>query len=283
MASRESAAVNQMAKAVPEDTLAKGPAGASAAAPTVNLADNSQVKIEPDATPSSEAQSADESRRLGEVHLSPALPSRVMKGFVDKDRAVGQPAPAVAPAAGAVAKTEADKTTGAPTSAARAQVSGGTGVTQQFSQQTTGQAFRNNSQMNRTANVLNSFQVQQEGSEIRVVDSDGSTYTGKIEQLAANAKRAIAKEKPSYDAHVRDVESSAAQSYFRATGFNVSLKKTLVFEGNYVAAPVQQSGARNEAAPAKQKQEPARIVGTAKVKGESPVEVDATAVGPEAR
>ena len=79
-----------------------------------------------------------------------------------------------------------------------------------------------------------------------MLDADGSTYTGKIEQLAKNAeldsritaRRDAAKQTRSYAAKAaRENESATApQSYFRATGFNVSLKKTLVFEGNYAAA-----------------------------------------------
>jgi hypothetical protein len=83
LANRESVAVNGTVKpAAPEDALAKGPAAVAAAAPTVNLADNSQVKIEPAATPTSEAQTSDESKRLAEMHLTPVLPDRVTKSLV---------------------------------------------------------------------------------------------------------------------------------------------------------------------------------------------------------
>ena len=113
-------------------------------------------------------------------------------------------------------------------------------MTQQFSQQSSVQSFRNKAQVSQSANVLNTFQVQQQGDEIRVLDADGSTYTGKIEQLAKNAeldsritaRRNAAKQTRSYAAKaVPEKESAVSQSYFRATGFNVSLKKTLVFEG----------------------------------------------------
>ena len=82
-----------------------------------------------------------------------------------------------------------------------------------------------------------------------MLDADGSTYTGKIEQFAKSAeidsgitaRRAAAKQTRRYAAKVaRENESVPPQSYFRATGFNVSLKKTLVFEGNYAAPPAQQ-------------------------------------------
>src|SRR4029078_5914238 len=113
------------------------------------------------------------------------------------------------------------------------------GTKQQFSQQSAVQSFRNNAQVSRSANILNTFQVQQEGNEIRVLDADGSTYTGKIEQLAKNAEldprmssqRYAAKRAPKNAPQVvGQSESATAESYFRATGYNFSLKKTLVFE-----------------------------------------------------
>ena len=170
---------------------------------------------------------------------------------------------------------------------------GSLGTKQQFSQQSALQSFRNNAQVSRAANVLNTFQVQQQGSEIRVLDADGSTYTGKIEQLAKNAeldsritaRRDAAKQTRSYAAKAaRENESAAPQSYFRATGFNVSLKKTLVFEGNYAAPPAQQpaTATANDRERAEQSRDRARIVGTVRVNGEAPVEVDAIAETSEA-
>jgi hypothetical protein len=140
---------------------------------------------------------------------------------------------------------------------------------------------------------LNTFQVQQEGSEIRVLDADGSTYTGKIEQLANNAeldsritaRHSVAKQTRRHDAQAAgETESAAPQSYFRATGYNVSLKKTLVFEGNYAAPPAQPpaTATSNDRERAEQSRDRARIVGTVRVIGEAPVEVDATAETPQA-
>jgi hypothetical protein len=237
-----------------KDALAKAPAE-SATEPTVNLADNSQIKIEPAATPASEA----------EGHAATEFPNQVTKDEI------------------AAAKTQA-----APTAAPPA---GGLGTKQQFSQQSAVQSFRNNAQVSRVANVLNTFQVQQEGSEIRVLDADGSTYTGKIEQLAKSAeldsriaaRRDAAKQTRSYAAKAtRENESAVPQSYFRAAGFNVSLKKTLVFEGNYAELPAQQPATANDRERAEQSLDRARIVGTVRVNGEAPVEVDAVAETPEA-
>jgi hypothetical protein len=141
---------------------------------------------------------------------------------------------------------------------------------------------------------LNTFQVQQQGSEIRVLDADGSTYTGKIEQLPKDAeldagitarRDAAAKQTRRYAAKAaRENESAAPQSYFRATGYNVSLKKTLVFEGNYAATPAQQLATEtaNDRERSEQSRDRARIVGTVRVNGEAAVEVDAVAETPEA-
>jgi hypothetical protein len=57
------------------------------------------------------------------------------------------------------------------------------------------------------------------------------------------------------------------------------LKKRVVFEGNYIASS---AAAQKKVAEAKaeerDEQTPARITGTAKVRGESPVQIDAIAV-----
>jgi hypothetical protein len=165
-------------------------------------------------------------------------------------------------------------------------------TTQQFSQQSALQSFRNNAQVSQATNVLNKFQVQQDGNEIRVLDADGSTYTGKIEQSTKSAevdsgiaaRRDMSKQAPKYAAKaVSENKSANAQSYFRATGYNVSLKRTLVFEGNYAAPSQQQSASAtsNDRERAESSRDRARIVGTVRVNGEAPVEVDAIAETPE--
>jgi hypothetical protein len=98
------------------------------------------------------------------------------------------------------------------------------------------------------------------------------------------ARRDAAKQTRSYAAKaVPEKESAVSQSYFRATGFNVSLKKRVVFEGNYAALPSQQpaSGIPNDTERSEQTRDRARIVGTVRVNGEAPVEVDAVAEGSE--
>jgi hypothetical protein len=291
---RTAGAADGLNPAVPaEDTLAKA-AAMSATEPTMNLADNSQIKIEPAATPSSEAGALASSTRVLKGRDATEFPNQVTKGF-DKEIASAkiQAAPSAAPATGADSKTKSDTMAGVAPPVAQPSSADSLGTKQQFSQQSAVQSFRNNAQVSRSANVLNTFQVQQQGSEIRVLDADGSTYTGKIEQLANNAeldsrvtaRRDAAKQTRRYAAKaVRENESAAPQSYFRATGYNVSLQKTLVFEGNYAAPPAQQSATTsNDRERAEQSRNRARIVGTVRLNGDVPVEVDAIAETSEPR
>ena len=218
---RTAGAADELKSAVvAADTLAKRPAG-SATESTVNLADNSQIKIEP-AEPSSEAGALASSARVLQGRGSTESPSEVTKGFTDKEIAAAkiQAAPAAAPAAGLDSKADSDRMAAAVPPVAQPS-SGSLGTRQQFSQQSAVQSFRNNAQVSRAANVLNTFQVEQQGSEIRVLDADGSTYTGKIEQSAKSAeldsrvtpRRAMAKEARRHDAQAAgETESAASQS-----------------------------------------------------------------------
>jgi hypothetical protein len=261
----------------------------SAIEPTVNLADNSQIKIEPAATPSSEAGALASSTRVLQGRGGTESASEATKGFIDKEIASAkmQAAPAAALATGADSKANSD-------TMAKVAQAGSPGTKQQFSQQSAVQSFRNNAQVSRAANVLNTFQLQQVGNEIRVLDADGSTYTGKIEQLAKRAELDsriapqpdVARQTGRYAAKAigKTESTSTPQSYFRATGFNVSLKKTVVFEGNYAEPPSQQPAmaTSDNRERAEQSRDRARIVGTVRVNGEAPVEVDAIAETPEA-
>jgi len=263
-----------------EDTLSKDTA-ASATEPTVNLADNSQINIEPAATPASELEPLKSSTHLAQGRGPSEAPGKVTKGFDEIASAKIQAAPAAAPAAGAGSQAKSDEM-------AAAAPAGSLATTQQFSRQSAVQPFRNNTEVRQAATVLNTFQVQQQGNVIRVLDADGSTYTGKIEQSPKSAevdsritaRRYAAKQARSDAAPAAgETKSAAPQSYFRATGYNVSLKKTLVFEGNYAAPPAQPPAmsTSNDKERAEQRRDRARIVGTVRVNGEAPVEVDATA------
>ena len=133
-----------------------------------------------------------------------------------------------------------------------------------------------------TIDVLNRFQVQQNGDQIRVVDADGSTYTGKIEPVAQDAVSQTLKDEEGESLAARSErampqQQNSSQYYFRAAGYNGTLKKSIVFEGNYISTS-SPSQAPNESSAGSQQQLPARIVGTAKMNGEAPIEVDATSV-----
>lgn len=280
-------ALNNTASA--EDTLAKAPA-VSAPEQKINLADNNKINVEP-AKPSSEAEASKSLTHFAQGSVATGLPSQKTTGGFDKEisGAKVQAAPAAAAAGGLRdSKDESDRMAAAAPPVAQPSSPANISTTQHFSQQSAGQSFRNTAQVSRAADVLNTFQVQQQGSDIRVVDADGSTYTGKIEQPAKNAeldlrmtaRRGVANQTQRYSAKsVGENESAAAQSYFRATGYNMSLKKTVVFEGNYAGPSTQQpamAGSKDRER-AQQTSNQARIVGTARVNGEAPVQVDAIA------
>jgi hypothetical protein len=100
--------------------------------------------------------------------------------------------------------------------------------------------------------VLASFQVEQAGSTLRIVDNDGSVYSGYVQPPAAARRQrsakaegaaitrapqalgAVLEESP---AASRDSDQLAQQAYFfRVTGTNRSLNKKVVFTGNLTAA-----------------------------------------------
>jgi hypothetical protein len=287
---RTAGAYNGLKPAVPaENTVAKAPAP-SATEPTVNLADNSQIKIEPAATPASEAEALSSSTRVLQGRGATEFPTQATKGFLNREIAGAkrQSAPAAASAASGNSKAKPDALAAAAPPVAQPSSADSLATAQQFSQQSTVQSFRNTAQINRPANVLNTFQVQQQGDEIRVLDADGSTYTGKIEQLAKSAevdsrttvRRAMAEQARRQEAQPGgETESAAPQPYFRAAGYNVTLKKTLVFEGNYAAPPAEQPAiaTSNDRERAAQSRDRTRIVGTVRVNGEAPIQVDAIA------
>src|SRR3954470_2309463 len=278
-------ALRNRASGAADRAVERNPA-VSATEATVNLADNSNIKVEPAAAPPSEAEGLASSTRLAQGRAATELPNQVTKDEIASAKI--QAAPAAADSKG-----KSDTMAAAAPPVAQSSSPDSLGTEQQFSRQALVQTFRNNAQVNRAANVLNTFQVQQRGSDIRLLDSDGSTYTGKLEQSANNGqldsrmtvRRDAAKRTESYAAKaVRENDSATPQSYFRATGFNVSLKKTVVFEGNYAAPPARQptKTTSNDRERAESSSDRARIVGTVRVNGEAPVDLDAVAETPEA-
>ncbi|MBA2431170.1 MAG: hypothetical protein H0V56_03540 [Chthoniobacterales bacterium] len=175
-------------------------------------------------------------------------------------------------------------------------------VRQQFTQTPAGVASRGNARASAAAvEVLNTFQIEQEGNTIRVIDADGSTYTGTVQLVARSgadpAESSMARKEQSLTAEApasrrprsaalqRAKDGAQSEFTFRATGYNSSLKKEVVFEGNYIApaaaAPAelsQRSGAR-----ADEEDSAARVIGTARIPGEAAVPVDAAARGAVSR
>jgi len=259
-------------EAVPPDKVFEQ--GAAAAQPAQSFADNNAAA----------KQSADEAKtreafgKLAEATTAPSPDATMTKDFIS----AGKKTDGSLPSDISLAAKEA--TQSAPAAASLAQNRQTTNFRQQFSQNAANQAFR--SKPKQTLNILNEFQVEQTDHEIRVVDADGSTYSGKLEPLAQNDARSVFNQKQNYTAPASraagsfdDKAQAADEFYFRATGYNSSLKKRLVFEGNYIASSVsaQKKVAKAEVEE-RDEQIPARITGTAKIRGESPVQIDAIAV-----
>ena len=295
LGSRAAGEIDKLNSAVGEkDALTEVP-GISATKKTVNLADNSQIRVEPVAPPFSEAEQLKSSTHVAQGSAPTEFPSQETTGFNGEIASAKiQPAPAAAPPIGADSKAKSDAMAAAAPAVAQPSSAGSVAMAQQFPQKPAVQSFRNKAeQVSRAANVLNQFQVEQRGDEIRLLDADGSTYAGKIEQGAkraeiesrTTARRDFAKQAPKYAAKTfSENKSATAQSSFRATGYNVSLKRTLVFEGSYVAPPAQQpvESTANDKERAEQGRDRARIVGTVRVNGQAPIEVDAIAETAEA-
>jgi hypothetical protein len=99
--------------------------------------------------------------------------------------------------------------------------------------------------------VLASFQVEQSGTDLRIVDGDGSVYTGHLQPSGAAVRsRAMASDAASAPAAAQapkdsdtvaaplEYERLLAQTYtFQVTGTNRSLKKKVVFSGSLLPAP----------------------------------------------
>ena len=104
-------------------------------------------------------------------------------------------------------------------------------------------------------NVLNSFQLVQNGRQIRVVDADSSVYDGAIEQpptedaakrgvplstTATDLKKNIQPElKRSVTAATADEVLATQGTFFRVAGTNRTLNQLVVFEGNLLATTNQ--------------------------------------------
>jgi hypothetical protein len=218
------------------------------------------------------ARATAESAEPADVAKADEKKSNASKTFADVASAPAQEMPGAAP--------KAESSASSSTFFAQSQKTQ-TNISQQFSRNLP-RATARTSKLKQAINVLNTFQIQQNGDQIRVVDADGSTYTGKIEPVTQDSVRRVFTDKEVGSLAARSERDQPQQDnnnqfYFRASGYNTSLKKPIVFEANYIATPAQ-SKAPSEAASVNEQQSPARIVGTAKVNGESPIEVDAASI-----
>jgi hypothetical protein len=256
----------------PEKVFEQGAAATgSTAAPT--FADSNAIA----SPPAEAAKDADAVARFSEATPRPTT-APLTDGLVAGGNKTDQPSLAD--------KSLAAKETkpAAPATDSLAQNRQTTNFRQQFSNDGANQAFR--SKPKQRLNILNEFQVQQSDHEIRLVDADGSTYSGQLEPLAQNDARSVYNQKRNYNSPVSraaptfdaKAQPANAEYYFRATGYNASLKKSLVIEGNYIAPlGVAQKNAKTESEERGEEASP-RITGVAKVHGESPVQIDAIAV-----
>jgi hypothetical protein len=185
-------------------------------------------------------------------------------------------------------------------------------VAQRFIQVAPGSKARNRlaDKVSPAQPVLTSFQVEQSGSELRIVDGDGSVYSGFV-QIADGALGSVNGEKPAAALALKAraakpapqaamAAGSSAQAgqnyYFRVTGTNRTLHKKVVFTGNLVAVAnvtlfTQTTNALSygnavggsQPAPAVQSPQPllnARISGKAVIGDRKEIEINAVPTGP---
>jgi hypothetical protein len=259
--------------AAPEKVLEQG-AVAAAARPAESFAANNVGTMQS----ADQAKAADALSKFAEATATPSSLASTTKDFTS----AGKKTDGSLTSDISLAAKEAKQS--APAAGSLAQNRQTINFRQQFSQNSANQGFR--SKPKQTLNILNEFQVEQTDHEIRVVDADGSTYSGKLEPLAQNDARSIFNQKQNYNppssraATTFDDKAPPAKAefYFRATGYNSSLKKPLVFEGNYIASSLAQKKVAKAKAEERDEQTPTRISGTAKIPGESPLQIDAIAV-----
>lgn len=92
------------------------------------------------------------------------------------------------------------------------------------------------------APLLGSFQVEQNGKQLRVVDTDGSVYTGTwrvvptINAPPAAAPAGVRKGPvtPNAALQTQPVRKSAGNYFFRVAGTNRNLRQEIVFSGNFM-------------------------------------------------
>jgi len=108
--------------------------------------------------------------------------------------------------------------------------------------------FKNNAASSQATPVLQSFQMQQNGDTISVVDRDGSIYHGSVQPETGTvrnepapgetfAARIAPPQSQTKAAQSAGNEQQAARNYFfRVAGMNQTLKQNVVFTGNVLAS-----------------------------------------------
>jgi len=124
-------------------------------------------------------------------------------------------------------------------------------VTQRFAR--VGSVDKNGlaSKTSETKPVLTSFQVEQVGNQLRVIDNDGSTYDGFLQKADANSRQAITGGKNLVENRERKTKAPARTQvfktdvksevqieqdyFFRVVGTNRSLNRKVIFSGYLLA------------------------------------------------
>jgi hypothetical protein len=146
--------------------------------------------------------------------------------------------------------------------------------------------------------ILTAFQVEQSGGQIRVVDQDGSVYSGYLQLTnALPAAPTAADQNPALAASNADQKAAppAAQNfYFIVSGTNRSLNQNVLFTGNVLATadeswlksqsnmPADLRG-RIQAIPVNQLQLPlsnSRVTGTAWIESRKQIQINAVPAAP---
>src|SRR2546429_7332316 len=173
--------------AAPEKVFEQG-AAAAAARPAESFADNNTGAVQS----ADQAKASDTLSKFAEATPTPPPLAPTTKDFISAGKKTDRSLPSD------ISLAAKEATQSAPAAASLAQNRQTTNFRQQFSQNAANQAFR--SKPKQTLNILNEFQVEQTDHEIRVVDADGSTYSGKLEPLDQNDARSIFNQKRNYAA-----------------------------------------------------------------------------------
>lgn len=180
----------------------------------------------------------------------------------------------------------------------------GEALGQRFMQVDGPEKYRQNFNAPPRPDVLNSFQFQQAGQVVRIIDADGSTYAGQLQVIEAPAQAQAAGQAQVLEEREKRLQAGATRGmvreadvyqlqpgqtlFFRAVGTNRSLNQKVVVDGaflNYQQVPV--AGAREKqvaAKPASQsgplQLDQLRIQGRAVIGGNSEIPINAVPARP---